>query len=102
MTGSQDGARRKEIYEELHPETVHGAVGNGREKSRQIGDSTSTDRFTKATLMAIMARMAAYTGKEVTWEEAMNSKEDLFPKDLQWDSKLPVAPVAIPGVNELI
>jgi predicted dehydrogenase len=59
-------------------------------------------RFTKTTLMAIMARMAAYTGKEVTWDQAMNSKEDLFPKDLKWDSKLPVAPVAVPGVTELI
>jgi predicted dehydrogenase len=61
----------------------------------------TADRFTKTTLTAIMARMAAYTGKEVTWEQAMNSKEDLFPADLKWDSKLPVAPVAVPGVNEL-
>lgn len=40
--------RRKEIYEALHPETRHGAIGNGREKSRQVGDSTS-DRFTADT-----------------------------------------------------
>jgi predicted dehydrogenase len=60
------------------------------------------DRFVKSTLMAIMARMSAYTGKEVTWEFAMKSKEDLFPKDLKWDMKLPVAPVAIPGATELI
>jgi myo-inositol 2-dehydrogenase / D-chiro-inositol 1-dehydrogenase len=60
------------------------------------------DRFTKTTLMAIMARMSAYTGKEVTWEFAMKSKEDLFPKDLKWDMKLPVAPVAMPGSTPLI
>jgi hypothetical protein len=41
-------ARRKEAYEALHPETKHGAVGNGREKGRQLGDSTS-DRFTADT-----------------------------------------------------
>jgi hypothetical protein len=34
--------------EALHPETRNGAVGNGREKSRQVGDSTS-DRFTADT-----------------------------------------------------
>lgn len=43
-------ARRKAIYEELHPETAHGAIGNGREKSRQLGDST--DRFTADTAKA--------------------------------------------------
>lgn len=41
-------ARRKEAYEALHPETAHGAIGNGRGKSRQLGDSTS-DRFTADT-----------------------------------------------------
>lgn len=30
---------RKRAYEALHPETKHGAIGNGR-KGRQIGDST--------------------------------------------------------------
>jgi hypothetical protein len=49
-----------------------------------------------------MARMAAYTGKEVTWEQALNSKENLFPKDLAWDMKLPVPPVAEPGLYELV
>lgn len=44
-------ARRKAIYEELHPETTHGAIGNGREKIRQVGDSTS-DRFTADTAKA--------------------------------------------------
>ena len=62
----------------------------------------TSDRFTKTTLAAIMARMAAYTGKEITWEMAMNSKENLFPENLTWDSKLPVAPVAVPGVTEYI
>ena len=80
-------------------ETEHVEMYSSIRSGKPINTS---DRFTKATLMAIMARMAAYTGKEVTWVEALNSKEDLFPKDLQWDSKLPVAPVAIPGVNELI
>ncbi len=60
------------------------------------------DRFIKTTLCAIMARMAAYTGKEITWEMALNSKEDLFPKDIHWDMQLPVAPVARPGSTPFI
>lgn len=46
-------ARRKVLYETLHPETVHGAAGRGRNKSRQIGDSIEPAvRFTRATAEA--------------------------------------------------
>jgi len=41
-------ARRKQAYEALHPETRHGAVGNGRGKSCQVGDSTHS-RFSADT-----------------------------------------------------
>ncbi len=37
------------------------------------------DYMTKSTLLAIMGRMATYTGQVITWEMAMNSKEDLTP-----------------------
>jgi len=55
-----------------------------------------------STLLAIMGRMAAYTGQVVTWEEALNSKENLMPEKLAWDTPMPVPPVAIPGVTKLI
>jgi ParB/RepB/Spo0J family partition protein len=42
-------ARRKQIYEALNPETKHGAIGSGRNQSRQIGDSGKATRFTKVT-----------------------------------------------------
>ena len=54
-------------------------------------------RMAHSTLLAIMGRMAAYTGREITWEEALNSKENLQPEKLTWDVELPVPPVAIPG-----
>ena len=41
-------ARRKEIYEALHPETAHGT--NQHERSRQTGESSS--RFTKSLAAA--------------------------------------------------
>jgi len=56
---------------------------------------------TESTLTAIMGRMAAYTGKAVTWEQALNSKEDLTPPRIAWDVSLPVPPVAMPGQTEL-
>ena len=55
------------------------------------------DRLASSTLVAIMGRMAAYTGEEITWEMAMKSKENLMPAELSWDAKLPVAARAMPG-----
>ena len=40
----------------------------------------------ESTLTAIMGRMAAYTGKEVTWEQALNSANDTMPKVLTWEA----------------
>lgn len=59
-------------------------------------------RAVNSCMMAIMARMAAYTGQAVTWEQAMNSKENLQPEKLAWDMKVPEPVVAIPGKTKLI
>ncbi len=56
----------------------------------------------ESTLTAIMGRMSAYTGKEVSWEQALNSKQDTMPKDLTLEMSLPVTPVAVPGTTPLI
>ncbi len=55
----------------------------------------------ESTLTAIMGRMSAYTGKTVTWEQALNSKDLLVPARLDWGS-LPVPPVPIPGQTPLV
>ncbi len=55
----------------------------------------------ESTLTAIMCRMSAYTGQAVTWEQALNSKQDLLPEHLAMGN-LPVPPVAIPGQTPLI
>ncbi len=56
----------------------------------------------QSTLAAIMGRMAAYTGQQVTWEHMLKSEEVLFPSALSWDMALPVAPMASPGRTKLI
>jgi predicted dehydrogenase len=58
-------------------------------------------RIAESCLTAIMGRMSAYTGQEVAWEQALNSKEDLTPAKLEF-GPLPVAPVAVPGKTPLI
>jgi predicted dehydrogenase len=58
------------------------------------------DRMASSTLLAIMGRMSAYTGQEISWEMALNSKEKLVPETFDWDMKLPVPPVAQPGITQ--
>jgi len=55
-----------------------------------------------STMMGLMGRMAAYTGQEITWEDACNSKEQLVPEKLDWKMNLPIAPMAVPGFTKLV
>ena len=52
------------------------------------------------TLSAIMGREAAYTGKEITWDELLSADQDLVPADVKF-GPMPVAPVAMPGQTVL-
>ncbi len=58
-------------------------------------------RLAHSSMVAIMGRMAAYTGEQISWEQALNSEERLVPEKLDWNMDLPVAPMAMPGQNRL-
>lgn len=60
------------------------------------------DRMAQSTLMGVMGRMSAYTGKEVTWEFAQKSQLDTMPNNLSWDMKLPVGEVPVAGRTPLV
>ncbi len=68
-------------------------------KGQPINDGK---RMATSTLLAMMGRMAAYTGQEVTWEQALNSQQKLFPEHLDWGGKMPFAPRAQPGITKFI
>jgi hypothetical protein len=68
---------------------------------RQGKPLNNGEYMAKSTLLAIMGRMAAYTGQLVTWEMAVNSKEDMT-KEYDWSVKLPDPPVAVPGVTKFL
>ncbi len=53
-----------------------------------------------STMMAIMGRMAAYTGKTLTWEQCVNDQNRLGPSEYVWGD-VPEPPVAIPGRTKL-
>jgi len=60
------------------------------------------EHMCNSTLLGIMGRMAAYTGQEVTWEQALNSQEKLVPDNLDWNMSLPIAPMAVAGKTKFI
>lgn len=59
-------------------------------------------RMATSTLLAMMGRMAAYTGQQITWEQAMNSQEKLVPEPIDWNGSLEVKPRALPGITKFI
>lgn len=59
-------------------------------------------RYAQTTLMALMGRMSAYTGQEITWEQALNSQERLMPEKLDWTTKVNLPPPAEPGKTKFV
>ena len=56
-----------------------------------------------STLTAIMGRISAYTGQEVTWDQLLTSELDLMPKDLTLRNlDLKTYPVPVPGKSKEI
>lgn len=53
----------------------------------------------RSTMMAIMGRMSAYTGNEITWDQALASEEDLRPPQYQW-GPAPDPVIAKPGITK--
>ena len=85
---SYDGPKN-EMYQTEHDE-LFAAIRDNKPLN-------NGEYMAKSTLLAIMGRMAAYTGQEVTWDMALNSKEDLSPARYDWDSAPPVSQIAVPG-----
>ena len=54
----------------------------------------------KSNLIAIMGRISAYTGKEVTWDEMMSSDLEYGPKELKWGSVDIDKSIPVPGTEK--
>jgi len=83
-----------DAYVREHKDLIDSIIsGKPLNEGKQIAESTLT---------AIMGRMSAYTGKRVTWEAAMNSTLDLWPKTTLEFGPMEVPPVAMPGKTPLV
>ncbi|HNY39996.1 MAG TPA: Gfo/Idh/MocA family oxidoreductase [Bryobacteraceae bacterium] len=56
----------------------------------------------ESTLTCIMGREAAYSGLQLTWDQIMNSKQDLMPKTWDYNATNPPTPFPVPGKYEFI
>lgn len=86
--------KRRDPYVQEHADLIASIrSGNPLNEGRRVAESTLT---------AIMGRMSAYTGKEITWDFALNeSKLDLSPSRYEF-GPLPTPKVAMPGKTPLV
>ncbi len=66
------------------------------ESIRNGSPLNEANNVAESVMTAIIGRESAYTGKEVTWDEMMNSNLDLFPKKLEF-RQISVRPIPMPG-----
>jgi hypothetical protein len=97
---------RRPAKEPANPYQIeHDVLFDAIRNDRPLGEARYA---AMSTLTAIMGRMAAYSGKIVTRDEAISSTLDLSPDRYTWDAKPPVLPdengcypVAMPGVAKV-
>jgi myo-inositol 2-dehydrogenase / D-chiro-inositol 1-dehydrogenase len=63
----------------------------------------------ESTMTAVLGRMAACSGKMITWEDAINSEKELTTNADTWDAPAPVQPkteggyeIPIPGLTKVL
>jgi predicted dehydrogenase len=83
----------RDMYQQEHNELI-ASIRDGK-------PINNGEYMTKSTMMAIMGRMATYTGQAITWEAAWNSKEDLTPAKYEF-GPLATPAVARPGVTKFV
>lgn len=92
----KSGGEKNQMYVQEHKELI-ASIRDG--KPVNFGE-----QLAHSSMLAIMGRMSAYTGKTITWEDAIASNETFAPGDineLKMDSKAPEVVVPIPGRYKL-
>ncbi|MDX1618485.1 MAG: hypothetical protein R3224_06845, partial [Balneolaceae bacterium] len=96
-----DGENDPNPYQQEHDE-LFAAIRNGD----QINNA---EYGAKSTMTALLGRMATYSGKVITWEEAMKSNKSEMPEEFSWEAAPPALPdengrypVPVPGDTEVL
>ena len=97
IEGEQRWRWRSDEPDDMY-QNEHDALFRAIRAGEAIDDS---DYMCKSTMMAIMARMSAYTGQTISWEQALASEEDLSPAAYAWGD-VETRPVARPGETKFV
>ncbi len=82
-------------------QTQHDELFSGIRSGKPINDGKW---MANSTMLAIWARMVSYTGKTISWDQALSSTQSLGPEieDYNWDLKWEMPPIAVPGKTNFI
>jgi predicted dehydrogenase len=98
ILGKEDAWRFRGENNDMY-QTEHDELFASIREGKPFNDG---ERAAQSTMVAILGRMAAYTGQQITYEDALNSKTDLTPPHLDWKESLPAPRVPIPGVTKFV
>jgi predicted dehydrogenase len=91
----EDAEKDRDMYDQEHVEFF--------ESIRAGAARNDGEWMAHSTLVAIMGRMAAYSGKKVTWKHMLESKEDLAPAEtLKWEDSFTPHATPLPGKYKLV
>ncbi|SKB60891.1 Predicted dehydrogenase [Sphingobacterium nematocida] len=84
------------MYQTQHDELM-AAISSG-------GTVNDGDFMVNSTLLAIWGKIAAYTGRRISYEQIMDSKEELGPHSdgYNWSMSPDVTPIAQPGFKSFV
>lgn len=83
----------------------HVALFNAIRSNKPINNG---NYMARSTMLAVMGEMTCYSGRQITWEDAMKSNFQLFQNNCSFDMTPPVKPdangiypVPVPGVTQV-
>lgn len=90
-TGGTEWSHEKDVKDMYQVE--HDELFAGIRSGKLINDGEAA---AYSTLMSLLGREAAYTGKKISWKQMLASKKSLAPKEYAWGAN-PVGGVPMPG-----
>jgi predicted dehydrogenase len=81
-------------YEQEHVDLIRSIrEGNPLNETKAVAESTLT---------GIMGRESAYSGRMITWEEALNSKQDFTLEEYDFYTPVSLGPTPMPGTYQFL
>jgi predicted dehydrogenase len=94
-TGTDLGEKGISAYVQEHIEMVNSIQGRGPYVNQSVP-------IAESTLTCIMARESAYSGQAITWEQIVNSKQDLMPREFGYEMSMKPTALPVPGEYKFV